>query len=108
MQGDGFASELGGIMEVAMWLCAPLSIGLWSSLGLVPNCVVPVLGNEGENEGGGPHHIQGRHTHGLYIGLKKLKVLTLNIHQISNWGFKKKNFFIPMDKTKANMNMLSF
>jgi len=28
MQGDGFASELGGIMEVAMWLCAPLSIGL--------------------------------------------------------------------------------
>ena len=21
---DGFASELGGIMEVAMWLCAPL------------------------------------------------------------------------------------
>jgi hypothetical protein len=24
MQGDGFASEPGGIMEVAMWLCAPL------------------------------------------------------------------------------------
>jgi hypothetical protein len=24
----GFASKLGGIMEVAMWLCAPLLIGL--------------------------------------------------------------------------------
>ena len=28
IQGDGFASELGGIMKVAMWLCAPLSVGL--------------------------------------------------------------------------------
>ena len=69
MQGDGFASELGGIMEVAMWLCAPLSIGLCSSLGLVPNYVVLVLGNES----GDPHHIQGRHTRGLYIGSRKLQ-----------------------------------
>ena len=28
MQGDGFASEPGGIMEVAMWLCEPLLLGL--------------------------------------------------------------------------------
>ena len=28
MQGDHFASELGGIMEVAMWLCTPLLVGL--------------------------------------------------------------------------------
>ena len=28
LQGDGFATELGGIMELAMWLCAPLLIGL--------------------------------------------------------------------------------
>ena len=28
MQGDGFASEAGGIMEVSMWLCASLLIGL--------------------------------------------------------------------------------
>ena len=28
MQGDGFASEPGGIMEVAMWLCLPLLLGL--------------------------------------------------------------------------------
>jgi hypothetical protein len=28
MQGDGFASELGGIMEVAVWLCLPLLLGL--------------------------------------------------------------------------------
>ena len=28
MQGDGFASEPGGIMEVAMWLCSPLLVGL--------------------------------------------------------------------------------
>jgi hypothetical protein len=80
MQGDGFASELGGIVEVAMWLCTPFLVGLLSRLGLVPNYVVLVLGNEG----GGPHHIQGRHTRGLYIGLRKLVVLTLNIHQISN------------------------
>jgi hypothetical protein len=36
MQGDGFASELGAIMEVAMLLCAPLLIRLSSSLDLVP------------------------------------------------------------------------
>ena len=47
MQGDGFATELGGIMEVATWLCATLVVELWSSLGLVPNYVVSVLGNEG-------------------------------------------------------------
>ena len=28
MQGDGFASEPGGIMEVAVWLCIPLLLGL--------------------------------------------------------------------------------
>ena len=27
-QGDDFASEPGGIMEVAMWLCVPLLFGL--------------------------------------------------------------------------------
>jgi hypothetical protein len=29
MQGDGFASEPSGIMEVAMWFCIPLLLGLW-------------------------------------------------------------------------------
>ena len=85
MQGDGFASESGGTMEVAMWLCLPLLLGLWCSLGLVPNYVVLgtlvfILGNEG----GGPHHMQGGHTQSLWIGLWKLVVLTLNIHQIFN------------------------
>ena len=28
MHADGSASELGGIMEVAMWLCALLLVGL--------------------------------------------------------------------------------
>ena len=56
-----FASELSGIMEVAMWLCVPLLLGLCCSLGLVPNYVVLVVGNEG----GGPHHMQGCHTWGL-------------------------------------------
>ena len=28
MQGDGFASEPGGIMEVAVWLCVLLLLGL--------------------------------------------------------------------------------
>jgi hypothetical protein len=69
-------------MEVAMWLCVTLLLGLWCSLGLVPNYVVLVMGNEG----GSPHHMQGRHTHSLWIGLRKLVVLTLNIHQIFNWG----------------------
>ena len=81
MQGDDFATKPNGFMDVAMWLCAPLLVGLWSSLGLVPNYVVSFLGNEG----GGPHHMQGRHTRGLEIGLRKLVVfLTLNIHHIFN------------------------
>ena len=36
------------------------------------------------NEGGVTHHMQGRHTQSLWIGLGKLVVLTLNIHQIFN------------------------
>ena len=28
MQGDGFAGEPGGIVEVAVWLCIPLLLGL--------------------------------------------------------------------------------
>jgi hypothetical protein len=28
MQGDGFASEPGGIMDLAMWLRTPLLLGL--------------------------------------------------------------------------------
>ena len=28
MQGDGFASELGGIVEMTMCLCAPILVGL--------------------------------------------------------------------------------
>ena len=28
MQGGGLASKLGGIMEVAMWLCAPSLVDL--------------------------------------------------------------------------------
>ena len=31
-----------------------------------------------DNEGGGPHHMQGRHTWDLRIGLRKLVFLTLN------------------------------
>ena len=86
MQGDGFASKPGGIVEVAVWLCIPLLLGLWCSLGLVPDYVVLVLGIEG----GVPHHMQGCHTRNLWIGLTKLVVLTLNIHKIFNWDY---NFF---------------
>ena len=46
MQDEGFASELGGMMEVAMWLCTLLLVGLSSSLHLAPNYVVLVLDNE--------------------------------------------------------------
>ena len=42
----------------------------------MPNYVVLVLGNKG----GGLHHLQGHHTQGPWIDL------TLEIHQLSNWG----------------------
>jgi hypothetical protein len=102
MQGDGFASEPGGIMEVAMWLCIVLLLGLWCSLGLVPNYVVLVPGKES----GGPHHMQGCHTRGLWIGLRKLVVLTFeyssNIQLRLNIFL---SFLIPMFCPKANMNI---
>ena len=47
MQGGSFVTKKGGIMEVATWLCAPLSIGLSSSLGIVANYDVLVLGKYG-------------------------------------------------------------
>ena len=47
MQGDGCASVPGGIMEVAMWLCASSLVGLCSNLGLILDYVVLVVGNEG-------------------------------------------------------------
>jgi hypothetical protein len=70
--------KLGEIMDVGMWFCAPLLVRLCSSLGLVRNHVVLILGNKG----GGPHHVQGHHTWDLEIDLKLLVVLTLNIHKI--------------------------
>ena len=63
------------VMEVVM-------LGFDFSLGLVPTYVLLVLGNEG----GGAHHMQGRHTHGRGIYIRKLVVLTLNIHQIFHQG----------------------
>ena len=50
------------------------------ALRLVPNYIVLVLGNEG----GSPHHMQGCYIRGLWIGLRKLVILTLNFHQIFN------------------------
>ena len=73
MQGDAFASELGGIMQVVVWLCIPLLLELWIY-------VVLVLGNEGA----GPHHMQGCYTRDLRIGLRKLLVLTLIFIKYSN------------------------
>lgn len=42
---DIFANKPGAIMEVAMWLCTQKE-GFWTNLGLVPNYVVFVPGNE--------------------------------------------------------------
>ena len=42
MQGDDFATELGGIMEVAMWIAHYYYLGFDL---LVPNNVVLVLGS---------------------------------------------------------------
>ena len=79
MQGDGFALEPGGIMDMAMWLHATLLVGLWSSLDLVPNYVMLVIGNES----GGPHHMEGYHAKGLGITLRKLMVFFLD--RRPNW-----------------------
>ena len=59
----GSTTYMGGIMEVPM---LDFDVGL----GLVPKCVVLVLGIEGM----GPHHMQGRHMWGLGlgVGLRKL------------------------------------
>ena len=50
------------------WNYGGAHAGVWSSLDIVPNYGCLVLGNEG----GGPHHMQGRHTRGLWIGIRKL------------------------------------
>ena len=105
MQGGRFLGckvmvlQVGGNMEMAMWLYVPFLLGLWCSLGLVPNYVVLVLGNEG----GGPHHMQSCHTPGLCIGLRKtifIKYTNEANHFVS--------FFTPMFNTMANMNMHFF
>lgn len=62
-----------------MALC---TITIWSSLGLLPNYVVSILGSEGSN----PHHMQGCHTQGLGIGLKEMVILNLNIYQTFDFG----------------------
>ena len=41
-------------------------------LGSILNCVVLVA----SNEGGGPHHLQGHHTRGIGIGVRRLPILT--------------------------------
>ena len=89
MQVDGFASEVGGIMEVAMCFAYHYYLGFEVVWGVVPNHVVLVLGNIVfilGNEGGGPHHMQGHHTQSLWIGLRKVVVLILHIHQMFNRG----------------------
>ena len=68
MQGDDFAPELGRIMEVVVWLCALLLVGLSSSLDLEPNYVVLAICNEGACI----HHMQGRHTQGQRFGSRNL------------------------------------
>ena len=40
-----------------------------------------------ENESGSPHHVTSHHTQYVGIGLRKLVILILNIHQIFNRGF---------------------
>ena len=61
------------------WPCGFCTMTSWAliyySLGLVPNYVVLVIGNEG----GDPRHMQGCHAHGLWVGLRKLVLLTLDI-----------------------------
>ena len=93
MQGDDFATELGGIMEVAMWIAHYYYLGFDL---LVPNNVVLVLGS-----GSGVliickviiHMAQG-------LILRKLVVLTLSIHQYS---IEANLFFICKFSPKANM-----
>jgi hypothetical protein len=56
----------------------------------IPNYVVLILGNLVlviGNEGGVLIVMEGHHTWGLGIGLRKLVALTLNIHQIFNRAY---------------------
>ena len=70
MQGDGFASEHGGIMEVAMWL--------WLCLAWVQYLtMLLVLSNEG-----GILITCKVIIYGAYALVKEASGLTLNIHQI--------------------------
>ena len=61
------------------------------------NYVVLVLGNEG----GGPHHMQARHTWGLWIGLRKL-ACGFDFEYASNIQLRLiSSFFIPTFSLKA-------
>ena len=88
MQGDGFASEPGGLMEVVVWLCLSLLLGLWCSLDLVPSFVVLILGNEG----GGPHHMQGCHIRGPMDWFKEAS--SFDFEYSSNIQLRLKIFFL--------------
>ena len=47
-----------------------------------PGCSTQLCSVSSRHESGGGPHMQGRHTRSLWTGLRKLVVLTLNIHQI--------------------------
>ena len=72
-------------------------VGLWFGLDLVSNHVVLVLGNEG----GGPHHIEGHHTLGLWIGLRKS--LGFGFEYSSNIQLRLKRCFLSLYLKLAQM-----
>ena len=102
MQGDGFASEPGGIMEVAVWLCVSLLLGLSCSFGLVPNYVVLVLNNEG---GGSSSFARLPYT-GPIEWFKETS--SFDFEYSSHIQLRIQNIFsflMPMFSPKANMNI---
>jgi hypothetical protein len=84
---NGFASGPGGVIDVAMWFCALLLVGLWSSLVPIPNNVVLVPGNTC----GDPHHVQGHYARGLLEWFKEAR--GFDFEYSSNIQLKLKLFF---------------
>ena len=86
-------------MEVAMWFCALLLVGLWFSLVLVPNYVVLVLGNTC----GDPHHVQRSSCTGLMEWFKEARGFDFEYSSNIQLNLNSFSFFMHVFNTKIKM-----
>ena len=105
VKGVGTRNARGRFYDQTGWDHGGDHLGIWSSLGLVLNYVVLLLGNEG----GSPHHMQKLVIQrALGIVLRKLVILTLKFHQIFNWRKTKLFDFTPTFSLKALIYIYKF